>query len=236
MPPPAFPVDAPWHPDAVARARKAGRAMPRPLRSLAMAAYRVHRLRRIVLRVIRRMEGAPMMSPTHRAILSQFHGVTVGPYSYGAIMTPGILPPGTHIGAYCSVGTDLVVRRRDHPVHRPFLHAAFYNSALGFVAQDTIPLDTENPLSVGHDVWIGDRVTILGGCRKIGNGAVLAAGAVVTGNVAPYTIVAGVPARPLRQRLPDAMVAQLEASAWWERPLEALITADDLPDPFQPAP
>lgn len=115
------------------------------------------------------------------------------------------------------------VRRRDHPVGRPFLHPFFYNSALGLLDRDTIPAEADNPLTIGHDVWIGDRVTILGGCRVIGNGAVLAAGAVVTRDVAPYTIVAGVPARPLRTRFDEARIAEIEATRWWERDIASLI-------------
>lgn len=210
--------------------------MPSWLRALVMSAYRLRSLRHLVLRGVRWMEGRPMMSQTHRALLQRFHGVSVGNFSYGDILTPGLLPPGTTVGAYCSVGTGLIVRRRDHPVDRPFMHAAFYNAALGFVPRDAIPLDTDNPLNIGHDVWIGDRVTILGGCRSIGNGAVLAAGTVVTSDVPAYMIVGGVPARPIRHRFSEAETTRLEASTWWDRPLDQIIDATDLPDPFAPLP
>lgn len=164
-----------------------------------------------------------MQSLTWRDILRRHHGVEVGRYSYGDILRPGCLPPGTRVGAYCSVGAGLIVRRRDHPVDRPILHPFFYNKALGLLEKDTIPAVEANPLSVGHDVWIGDRVTILGGCRSIGNGAVVAAGAVVTRDVAPYTVVAGVPARSLRPRFDAGRIAEIEASRWWEHDIAALI-------------
>ena len=170
-----------------------------------------------------------MQSATWRDILQTYHAVSVGRYSYGAILTPGVLPPATRVGNYCSVGSALIVRRRDHPTDRPFLHPFFYNSALGLLRRDSIPLDRDNPLSVGHDVWIGDRVTILSGCKIIGNGAVIAAGAVVTRDVAPYTIVAGVPARPLRQRFDAALITALETSRWWERDIAALIADPPFP-------
>lgn len=200
--------------------------------TVLMALAGLGRLRALALRLAARLEGGALRSTTLRTILARFHGVTVGRYSYGPILTPGVLPRGTVVGAYCSIGSGLIVRRRDHPVDRPVLHAFFYNAALGIVPTDTIPAVAANPLTIGHDVWIGDRVTILAGCRHIGNGAVVAAGAVVTRDVPPYAIVAGVPARVLRMRLDAATVAALEASRWWDRPIEDLAAHPPLPGMF----
>lgn len=66
------------------------------------------------------------------------------------------------------------------------------------------------PVAVDKDVWIGAHVTVLKGVR-IGRGAVVAAGAVVTRDVEPYAIVAGVPARPVRRRFSDEQIAEHEA-------------------------
>jgi acetyltransferase-like isoleucine patch superfamily enzyme len=173
-----------------------------------------------------------MFSATLRRLLWDFHGVRVGRYSYGDVLKPGVLPSGTEIGNWCSVGMGLIVRRRDHPMDRPFLHPIFYNSRIGFLTQDTIPDTTENPLIIGHDVWIGDRVTILSGCRAIGNGAVLAAGAVVTRDVAPYSVVGGVPARVLKMRFPGDRIAEIEASRWWEKDLATIIADPPVSDIF----
>ena len=164
-----------------------------------------------------------MHSQTLRRILTRHHGAEVGRYTYGSILTPGVLPPGSRIGAYGSTGKDLIIRRRDHPVDWPMLHPFFYNSALGLLKRDSIPANTDNPLVIGHDVWIGDRVTVLAGCRHIGNGAVLGAGAVVTTDVPAYAIVGGVPARIIRMRCNDASIARIEASAWWDRDIADLI-------------
>ena len=80
---------------------------------------------------------------------------------------------------------------------------------------------------IGHDVWIGHGAIILPG-RTIGNGAVIAAGAVVTKDVAPYTIVAGVAAKPVKLRFPEKLANALQELAWWDWEHETLRHA--LPD------
>jgi acetyltransferase-like isoleucine patch superfamily enzyme len=144
------------------------------------------------------------------------------------VLKPGLLPRGTVVGAYCSVGSGLIVRRRDHPIDRPILHPFLYNSGLGYLTQDTIQRNEDNPLCIGNDVWIGDRVTILSGCKTIGNGAVLAAGSVVTKDVPAYAIVGGVPAKLLKMRFDEREITNLDASRWWEKPISTLMR--DFPD------
>ncbi len=223
-----------WHPDAVARARQAGRSAQSRWAAALLSLYRLRRLRPLVQKACFRLEGGAMFSVTWRDILRRYHGADVGPFSYGAILTPGILPQGTDVGRYCSVGADLIVRRRNHPLDRPILHPFFYNAALGLLRTDTIPNDRNNPLTIGHDVWIGDRVTILAGCQQIGNGAVIAAGAVVTRDVPAYAIVGGVPARLLRMRFAADRIATIAASQWWDRDITSLIEAPPFDDLFGP--
>ncbi len=74
---------------------------------------------------------------------------------------------------------------------------------------------------IGNDVWIGYEAVILSGVT-IGDGAIIGARAVVTKDVPPYTIVGGVPARPIRRRFPDEAVEALLALKWWNWPLKRL--------------
>lgn len=184
--------------------------------------YRDYRLDRLFAALAARWEGGPYQSITWRELLYRRYGVRVGAYSYGPILSRICLTPGSVVGNWCSVGRELTVRRRNHPLDRVTQHPMFYNAKLGVVPADTIPENADNPLTIGHDVWIGDRVTILSGCRTIGNGAVISASAVVTKDVPPYAIVVGVPGRVLRPRYPDKIQAALEKSRWWEFDLATL--------------
>ncbi|RKH15432.1 antibiotic acetyltransferase [Corallococcus sp. CA053C] len=74
---------------------------------------------------------------------------------------------------------------------------------------------------VGNDVWIGQEATIMPGVR-IGDGAIVAAQSVVTANVAPYAIVGGNPAREIRRRFPEHVIAELLAIRWWDWDAEKL--------------
>lgn len=91
------------------------------------------------------------------------------------------------IGSHVMMGTDVVIITRNHAFDRtdiPMMEQGF---------------EEERPVTIGNDVWIGDRVIILPGVT-IGDGSILAAGAVVTHDVPPYAIVAGVPAKVIKMR------------------------------------
>lgn len=80
---------------------------------------------------------------------------------------------------------------------------------------------------VGHDVWIATNAVVLRGV-KVGNGAVIGAGAVVTKDVEPYSIVAGVPAKKIKMRFDDKIIEALEEIQWWNWPVEVVRTHVDL--------
>ena len=75
--------------------------------------------------------------------------------------------------------------------------------------------DNKGDIVIGSDVWIGYEAVILSGVT-IGDGAIIGTRAVVTKDVPPYTIVGGVPARPIRKRFDEKTIAALEALRWWD--------------------
>ncbi|MBI5650216.1 MAG: CatB-related O-acetyltransferase [Chloroflexi bacterium] len=118
------------------------------------------------------------------------------------------------IGAFCSIAKQVTILLGGE--HHTEWISTYPFPALWRAARN-IPghPKTKGDVIIGNDVWIGQAATILSGVT-IGDGAVIAAGALVAKNVAPYTIVGGNPARVIRQRFPDAVIAQLVKIKWWE--------------------
>lgn len=81
--------------------------------------------------------------------------------------------------------------------------------------------ENKGDIVIGNDVWIGYEAVILSGVT-IGDGAVIGARAVVTKDVPPYTIAAGIPARPIRKRFPDEVILKLLRLRWWDWPEEQI--------------
>lgn len=177
-------------------------------------------MRERLLSLVVRLEGGQLFSVTLRKVLRRWHSVEVGPYSYGSLLAPGRADRHTYIGAYVSIGPNVRRIGAAHPISDLSLHPFWYNSAFGFVdaSHDVV----RSAIHIGHDSWIGADVTILPGCSSIGVGAVVGAGAVVTKDVADFTIVAGNPAKRIGTRLTDLeREAILEAKPWLRPPAEA---------------
>lgn len=81
--------------------------------------------------------------------------------------------------------------------------------------------DNKGDIVIGNDVWIGYEAIIMAGVH-IGNGAIIATRAVVTKDVPPYTIVGGIPAKPIRRRFNDDTIQKLEILKWWDWPIEKI--------------
>ena len=125
----------------------------------------------------------------------------------------------TDIGRFCAISWDCSINAVSHPYTRLTVSAFPYVPHVGgFGAERVLE---HRGVAIGHDVWVGANAVILPGIR-IGHGAVVGAGAVVTKDVAPYEVVAGVPARTLRYRFPEEIRARLLALRWWEWPRERL--------------
>ena len=105
-----------------------------------------------------------------------------------------------------------------HPMAWVSMHPLPYFPLVPGLHVETPPFTYDwraHPTELGHDVWVGARVMIPRGV-KIGTGAVVAAGSIVTKDVPAYAVVAGNPARIVKQRFADELVADLLASKWWQ--------------------
>lgn len=166
------------------------------------------------------LEGGELLSVTQRIILDKYHGVEVGAYSYGYCMKPRKFPRGVTVGRYVSIAADVQIFLRNHPYQRLSTHPFFYNANLNYVKEDTINTST---LIIGHDVWVGYGVIITPGCSNIGNGAVIAAGSIVTKDVDEFSIVAGTPAKLIKKRFSESSCLAIKKSKWWEYDIDYLL-------------
>jgi acetyltransferase-like isoleucine patch superfamily enzyme len=155
------------------------------------------------------------------------HRIDVGLYSYGCF-DQWRMPGPIRIGRYCSFANTVRSAPINHLMDAMTTHPALYERAFGVVDKD---IEWDEVLVIEDDVWVGHNVMILPGCKRIGRGAVIGAGAVVTKDVEAYAIMAGNPARKLRYRFEPELIAALEASHWWELDLAELRKlVDERPD------
>src|SRR5262252_6988014 len=142
--------------------------------------------------------------------------VAMGDYSY---VVNDAQITYTTIGKFCSIAAMTRINPGNHPMHRATQSHFTYRASAYFPGEAD---DTEffawrksYRIHIGHDVWIGHGAIVLPG-RNVGTGAVIAAGAIVTKDVPDYAIVAGNPARVIRQRFPDHIAARMQRLAWWD--------------------
>ena len=135
------------------------------------------------------------------------------------------------IGKFCSIacGARFIFTSANHT----FTSLSTYPFPLFFeewgtpISEVAESWDNKGDIVIGNDVWIGYEAVIMSGV-KIGNGAIIGTRAVVTKDVEPYTIVGGLPAKPIRKRYSQDIITQLEAIRWWDLPhgqLKRLIPA-----------
>lgn len=129
------------------------------------------------------------------------------------------------IGKFCSIacGAKFIFTSANHSLKSlstyPF--PIFFEEWGGNVANITDAWDNKGDIVIGNDVWIGYEAVILAGVT-IGDGAIIGTRAVVTKNIPPYTIVGGVPAKPIRKRFDDMIIAKLLKLKWWDWPEERI--------------
>lgn len=167
-----------------------------------------------LLNLITKHEGGEKESVTLRNYYKSKYNVEIDLYSYGGCFEPNFNMGGgtVKIGKYCSFGQSISFFCANHPMEHAVMSPYFYNRNFsGFDVKD-VP---RSNLLIGNDVWIGSGTIITSSCNSIGNGAVIAAGSVVTKDVPAYAIVAGVPARIIKYRFDDETKQVLEQSKWW---------------------
>ena len=139
----------------------------------------------------------------------------LGDYSY---MMESCMAWCTEIGKFSNIAAFVRLNATHHPLDRPTLHHFTYRASDYFddagYEEDFFAARRDKKVHIGHDTWLGHGATVLPGV-KVGDGADVGSGAVVTKDVAPYTIVAGVPASPIRARFEPKIAERYRELAWW---------------------
>ena len=143
--------------------------------------------------------------------------IEVGDFTYGRpIVHQWDKTTKLKIGKFCSIAENVHIMLGGE-------HHTRYSTTYPFdVLLDNKPTPSKGDVIIGNDVWIGASVTILSGVT-IGDGAVIGAGSVVGGDVAPYSVNIGNPARVLRWRFGRPWIKIMESLNWWDWPLEKLV-------------
>ncbi|MBH2768757.1 acetyltransferase [Serratia marcescens] len=122
------------------------------------------------------------------------------------------------IGKFVSIASYARINPGNHPTYQRIAqhHFTYRASEYGLGEDDAAFFDwrREHHVTVGHDVWIGHNAILMPGV-SVGNGAVIGSAAVVTKDVEPYSIVAGVAAKKIGMRFDDALIDRIERSQWW---------------------
>lgn len=155
--------------------------------------------------------------------------LTMGRHSYG---TPRVVmyrhdDTRARVGAFSSLALGVTfVLGGNHPTDRVTTFPLRQMLGLPGAGTDGFP-SSKGDIVVGNDVWIGMNALVVSGVT-IGDGAIVAAGSVVVGDVPPYAVVGGNPARVLKYRFTEDQIARLLALAWWDWPDERVVEHVDL--------
>ena len=129
------------------------------------------------------------------------------------------------IGSFCSIAENVSIGHAEHPYNQLSTSPAFYKKSNPFGMSKFLIQETDEfkETIIGNDVWIGLNAYIKSGV-VIGNGCIIGAGSVVTKNVEPYSIIAGVPGKLLKKRFDDLTINKLQQDCWWNMSDEEILT------------
>jgi len=143
----------------------------------------------------------------------ELHGtIYVG---FGSYINSGAIRGTTEIGRYCSIGRDVKIGLGSHNLSSLSTSSFLEHLGNNDDAPDVcIQKSPERHLIIGNDVWIGDNTLIKKGI-KIGNGAIIGAGSIVTKDVPNFAVIVGAPARIIKYRFNEETISKLENLKWW---------------------
>lgn len=156
-------------------------------------------------------------SCVNRCSLGRYVGVAL--FSYLA---------DTTTGNYCTFGSRVSIGAFSHPTDALSVHEIGFRNTTAPYSETVLESDSEQYLrarslrtQIGNDVWVGDNSVVIKGVQ-IGNGAIVAAGSVVTKDVPAYSIVAGNPAKVIRKRFAEELIERIQATEWWNFNMQEL--------------
>lgn len=171
-----------------------------------------------------KIRGANLSQNVRVGAHCNIQGGVIESYSY---MGDYCVLPQVEIGKFCSIASHVTLAAGNHPMEylstSPYTYSHIKNSFTEkqLYSQEFFYTNEKHKYlcKVGNDVWIGTGAMLVCGSKalNIGDGAVVAAGAVVTKDVPPYAVVAGCPAKVLKYRFSDAMISILESEKWWDK-------------------
>lgn len=172
----------------------------------------------IYCKILRKLKGRALHNVQKGREVKIYSGchivdTVIGDYTYCSYDTK---INKANIGKFCSIASRVTIGAAEHPLYWISTSPVFEDvknsgTSVKFATEKLAPVKTT---SIGHDVWIGEGAMIKQGVT-IGNGAVIGAMAMVTKNVPPYAIVAGIPAKVIRYRFPENTIKALQKSEWW---------------------
>lgn len=159
------------------------------------------------------------------------HSKFEGKMGYGSYISENCFIYG-NVGRFCSIAPNVKCSTGTHPIGNPFVscHPMFFSTRCqnGYTFADKDYFEEKaKPVTIGCDCWIGTNAFLCGGV-KIGDGAVVYAGAVVTKDVPPYAVVAGIPARVIKYRYDDETIRFLLEDRWFDKPINWIDKHRDL--------